>query len=66
MPEPKKPTSNRAFEAQVDSALDGLHLVRPANPAKPSREEAANRAQLPATPEEPGLVSKLIDFIKTM
>lgn len=66
MPEPKKPASNRAFEAQVDSALDGLHLVHPANPAKPGRNEATNRAQLPAAPEEPGLVSKLIDFIKTI
>lgn len=63
MPEPKKTPTPRPFEAQVDSALDGMRLVRQ---PKPSSKEAADRSQLPTAPDEPDLVSKLISFIKTM
>jgi hypothetical protein len=63
MPEPKKTPSPRPFEAQVDSALDGMRLVRQ---PKQSSDEAAGHRQLPPAPDEPDLVSKLIKYIKTI
>ena len=63
MPEPKKPSPKRPFDAQVDSALDGMRLV---SQPKPGCDPSPVQKQIPATPDEPDLVSKLITFIKTM
>jgi hypothetical protein len=67
MPEPKK--TKRTYEVQIESPLEGLHLV-------PQRSSQADTGETPAArkgkkagdaapePGESELVSRLIDFIK--
>ena len=70
MPEPKK--KKRSYDAQVDSQVGGLRLVRQQRPPAPQPGKA-KPGSLPGAdsaaelhPAEPELVSKLIDFIKTI
>ena len=70
MPEPKK--KKRTFEAQVNSQVTGLRLVRQQRPAaqqageiQPESAAGGNPAPELRSPE-PELVSKLIDFIKSI
>jgi hypothetical protein len=69
MTEPKK--KKRSFPTQVDSQVAGLRLVRQQRPApasgetKPQTLAGANSAGEIHSPE-PELVSKLIDFIKSI
>ncbi len=69
MPEPKK--GKRKFQTQVDSQVSGLRLVRQQRPAaaggepKPGTLPGASPAGA-IQPPEPELVSKLIDFIKSI
>ncbi|RPJ50956.1 MAG: hypothetical protein EHM21_03825 [Chloroflexi bacterium] len=72
MPEPKK--KQQTFDAEADSQLNGLQLVRAQRPAGPKTGQrsktrgAGDAAGTPTEvqPPEPALVSKLIDFIKSI
>ncbi len=70
MPEPKK--GKRSYNAQVDSQVSGLRLVRqqrpPASQPGSAKPDALSGAPSTADPHaaEPELVSKLINFIKTI
>jgi hypothetical protein len=61
MPEPKE--SKRKFDSQVNSALGGVRIVSQADAGQP-----ANAENSPASiqPPEPALVTRLIDFIKSI
>jgi hypothetical protein len=69
MPETKKPT--RDFESQVSTDLDGVHLTRQ-RPAKKQPGQAARQNERSSEPEdalqpaEPQVVSKLIDFFRSL
>jgi hypothetical protein len=72
MAEPKKKKAKRSYDAQVDSQVSGLRLVRQQRPPAPKAGEskAARSSDAAANVEpltgEPELVSKLINFIKTI
>jgi hypothetical protein len=70
MPEPKK--AKRTFDAQVESQLAGLTLVRSQRPVAPKPGPARPKPPASGDPlqeihaPEPEIVSKLIDFIKSI
>ena len=68
MPDPKNKKKN--FDAQADLALSGVRIVpRPANIRRTDKETGCAEGSSPmqeAESPEPALVSRLIDFIKSM
>jgi len=67
MPEPKK--KKKEFEAQADMALNGIRIVPNQTSARRASKDSAQPDGSPdpeAGSTEPALVSKLIDFIKSM
>ncbi len=73
MPEHKKSKTVRNFDAQADDQLLGLHLVRAQRPVAPQAKPAAAGRVKPGEPlageihaPEPDVVTKLIDFIKSI
>jgi hypothetical protein len=68
MPEPKQ--KQHHYDAQVDSQLAGLRLARVQRPATSkageSQPHTLGEALDDIEPPEPALVSKLIDFIKSI
>ncbi len=61
MPEPKE--SKRKFDSQVNSALGGVRIVSQAETGQPAKGENASAS---IQPPEPALVTRLIDFIKSI
>jgi hypothetical protein len=72
MLEPKKKTQPLSFDAQADSLLAGLRLTSAMLPPEPQTPNASVNAAHPTgavseiQPPEPALVSKLINFIKSI
>ncbi len=68
MPDPKNKKKN--FDAQADLALSGVRIVpRPANARRTGKESGCAEDSSPiqeVEAPEPALVSRLIDFIKSM
>ncbi len=68
MPEPKNKKKN--YDAQADMALNGVRIVaRPAGPRRTGKDTGQVEGSLPdqdAETPEPALVTRLIDFIKSM
>ena len=68
MPEPKNKKKN--YDAQADMALNGVRIMpRPAAARRTGKDAGPVEGSLPdqeADSPEPALVSRLIDFIKSM
>lgn len=62
MPEPKE--SKRKFDSQVNSALGGVRIVSQAEAGQPPASGENGSASI--QPPEPALVTRLIDFIKSI